>query len=205
MAKFSSQGASAGGVQVSGFGVRGQIVEGVKATARLRAGGGVDPLLAALNETDGLSVRAEVTLELEGAERGASRAGGPEVQFDETPSVQLSGPDLARGEIGQLAVVEEGGRYTFVLPKPGTQTEFEIPVESDGATGRGFLQKIGQMAVRVIGVAGAKKVISKATELLVRKVEDSRRSHRLRPFDTRNYTAATTQGVNLAEMAKGPS
>ena len=206
MAKLSEKSVTVGGIQATGRGVRGEVTLGAQASARARDGGAFDPLEAVLRADDTLELRADVTIDIQAAESRRGRGAAAALPFDETPAVRLDGPDLGPREAGQIAIVEEDGYYRFVLPNPGTANQFDLLIGHVGAEGdRGFLGKIGQMAVRIVGVVVAKKAIAKVTDLLVRKVEDTTRPHALRPFGPKDYSSKTHKPVDFQQLASGPS
>lgn len=205
MAQFSDRPVTVGGMQVSGRGVRGEVFEGVQRSAGARAMGTFDPLDSVLQEVADVEVRAASTVDIQAAARGVRRD-GVSVAFDETPTIELEGPEAPHDEAAQIAITEEDGYYNFFLPNPGTTNQFDIPVETSGREAeRGLGGKFGQMAVRIIGVMGVKKLVEKATELAVRSIETQKRPHGIRPFGPDDCSKKTTEPVDLEHLASGPS
>lgn len=189
VAKISSSTVDVGNVAIRGVGVEGEAAPGL-----VLARGRVDRADAALrhplfaDDAPGFRVRAEVTASIRPADRLASRGPGDRVPRGEQPHLVLTGPQLADDEHGQIAMIDEGGFISFVLPTSlhpdGGVHRFEVPVDVEVADDptRGAVQQIGKLGIRFLSIVGAKRAANAGVRSAARGIEGRLRKHRLGAF-----------------------
>lgn len=150
---------------------------------------------------DGLQAAGDITFELTSVETSRTRGTGERTDPIDDPKLRIKVPDAAPGVGGHVVMVDDGGFYSFVRSTDG---EFVVPVSGAAGPNRGLTSGLGRVAVRVLGVLGAKRAVSEASELVVRAIEDKLREPRLRTFTAGNYRNPPTDD-NRPSSANGGS
>jgi CHAT domain-containing protein/triacylglycerol esterase/lipase EstA (alpha/beta hydrolase family) len=197
MATFGDgESASVDGIRVQGRGVTGEVSEGI-ATSR----GGRGRALDAELPTDGFAQRAQFTLEVTSVSRG-TRGGAQTADESEPPVAVVDQAAPATDELGQVAVVDDGGLFYIIRPADSGEDEgrFVIPVGDGFEPRRGATQLVGRVAVRIIGLF-AKRALVKGAELAVQTAEKYRRPYRLRSFTPNDHRQ--DPGRTGVELLKG--
>lgn len=182
------------GFAVTGQALRCQAEWGIAAAAR-SDGVTVDPVAAAIDATDGMQTLGVTTisgLELTGI-------GGRGSAGDGVLRVDLGRPDPGER---RLVLVEEQGRYTWVVPEAGAGSA-ELPLEAT-AGGRGLFSPMRRI-LRIVAVKTVGRVVRHASNTLVGGWDERRHPYRLRtwtPDDHRDADAATP---DLDALLAGPA
>ncbi len=191
----SESGPGVQGISLAGEGVRFAADRGVAADTR-SDGVTVDPVAATINATDGLRIAEAITIRnLEvtgGGGRGDAREGALVV-------------DVGRAEPGErpVVLVEEDGRYTWVVPAPG-QERLRLPVEAAPGS-RGLAGWAVRRVLRVVAVKTVGWAVHEATRTIVGGWDERRHPHRLRAWTPENHRDPNAPPPDMQALGAGPA
>jgi len=182
------------GFGITGQGMRYEAEWGVAAAAR-SDGVSVDPVAAAIDADDGMKTVGAVSLS--GLELTASGARG--ASGDGVLSVELGRPDRHEPTV---LLVEEQGRYSWVVPEPGARS-VELPVEVAPGS-RGGLGPIRRI-VRFVAIKTVGRAVRHASNTLVGAWDENRHPHRLRSWSPDDHRNPEALEPNLDTLLGGPA
>ncbi len=181
---------------ISGEGVRVETTPGLPARSRGTAPGAGDALAHAIERSDGVRTIASATItRLDLVPQGNRGATG-----DDSILVKI---DRATDDERQVVLVQEGGRYTWAIPRPDAD-HVSLPIEALPGS-RGFLPKSVHRVVHLIGVKTVGWAVKKATSTFVGAWDQRHHPHGLRSWTPDNHRLAGVGEPDWGALTRGPA